>query len=345
VYTDPNGRVLYADTITVSATGTATINNNNQRLIPTTRLLGANKVAFTEGAIELTNAKAGYNYTLSGQLKKRFNRAFEATAAYTFNRSKDVVSLTSDRAISNWRNGRQFAGAEFAPDEATTSNFERPHRVVLFGTYTAPWTKNQTDVSFYFEGISGTPITYVTNNDINGDGIAGNDPIYVPKNGTDANEVRIGAGAGNTFALNAASAANFEKFIELQPCLSKQRGQIMARNSCNGPFNKRMDVSVRQTLPQIAGQRLTLEMQVFNFANVLNKNWGRNYFPIQSTFNNQQVLNTAGREAGALNTAKWNYNFNTSVENGIKTFNSPYTVNPNSPSNNYQIQAALRYSF
>ncbi len=344
-YTDPNGRVLYYDTVTVAANGTATTVNNGQKVIPSTRLLGSNRVAFTEGAIQLTNAKAGYNYTLSGQLKKRFNRAFEASAAYTYNQSKDVVSLTSDRAISNWRNGRQYAGLEYDQNAATTSNFERPHRVILFGSYTAPWVKNQTDVSFYFEGISGSPITYVTNRDINGDGIDGNDPIYVPKNATDATETRIGAGSGSTFALNAASAANFEKFISLQPCLNKQRGQIMERNSCYGPFNKRMDVSLRQTLPEIMGQSLTLRLEVFNFANLLNRNWGRNYFPIQSTFNNQQVLNTAGREVGALNSAKWNYNFNTNVEQGISRFNTPYQTNPNSASNNYQIQMALRYSF
>jgi hypothetical protein len=141
-YRDANGRVLFADTITVSANGSATIVNNNQLVIPSTRLIGSNRVRFSEGAIQLTNATAGYNYTLSGQLRKRFNRTFEGTAAYTYNQAKDVQSLTSDRAVSNWRNGRQFAGAEYEPDNATTSNFERPHRIMMFGTYTAPWVKN-----------------------------------------------------------------------------------------------------------------------------------------------------------------------------------------------------------
>lgn len=344
-YTDPNGRILYADTITVSANGSATVVNNNQKYIPATRLLGSNKVQFSEDAIQLTNAKAGYNYTLSGQLKKRFNRTFEGAASYTYNQAKDVQSLTSDRAISNWRNGRQFAGLENDVHDATTSNFERPHRVLIYGTYTAPWIKNQTDVTFFFEGISGNSITYVTNNDINGDGINGNDPIYVPKNATDGNEVRIGSGSGNSFALNSTSAAAFEQFIKMQPCLDRQRGTIMKRNSCYGPFQKRMDVSVRQTLPEQFGQRLTLQLDIFNFANLLNRSWGRNYFPVVSTFNNQAVLNTAGRTAGALNVGQWNYNLNTSVQNAVTSFNSPWSVSTNSASNNYQIQMTLRYSF
>ena len=282
-------------------------------------------------------------------MRKRFNRAFEATAAYAYNQAKDVQSLTSDRAISNWRNGRQFAGAEYEPEDVTTSNFERPNRFIFYGTYTAPWTKNQTDVSFYFEGISGSPITYVTNNDINGDGINANDPIYVPRNAADPTEFRIGTGSGPTgssaFALNAADAAAFDKFISMQKCLDKQRGQIMERNSCNGPFQKRMDVSVRQTLPEIAGQRITMQLDIFNFANLINNKWGRNYFPIASAFNNQSVLNTAGREAGALNTALWNYNVATGILDGVNRLNSPFSVNPNTGANNYQIQLTARYAF
>jgi hypothetical protein len=312
-------------------------------------LLGSNKVIFNEGIIQLTNSKGGYNYTLTGQLRKRFSRAFEASAAYAHNQAKDVQSLTSDRAISNWRNGRQFAGVEYDPENVTTSNFERPHRFIVYGTYTAPWTKNQTDVSFYFEGISGTPLTYVTNNDINGDGINSNDPIYVPKNAADPTEFRIGRGSGptgnNAFALNEADAAAFDKFISLQKCLDKQRGRIMERNSCNSPFQKRMDVSVRQTLPEIAGQRVTMQLDIFNFANLLNNKWGRIYLPTASTNSFQPVLNTAGREAGALNTALWNYNVNSGILTGVNRDNSAFSTNTNLGSNNYQIQLTARYAF
>jgi outer membrane receptor for ferrienterochelin and colicin len=343
-YTDPNGRILYADTI--SATGTIT--NSGQKRLLRTGIRNATtntQVNFSEGAIMLTNAKAGYQTSLTGQLRKRFNRAFEASAAYTYNQSRDVQSLTSDRAISNWRNGRQFAGLENDPNDATISNFQRPHRVIAFGTFTAPWRQNQTDVSFYFEGISGASITYVTSADINGDGIGGNDPIYVPRDATDPSEVRVGTGTGGTFALNATQAQVLERFIDLQPCLDEQRGQIMKRNSCQGPFQKRMDLSVRQTLPELSGQRLTLQLDVFNFLNLVNQNWGQNKFPIQSTFNNQQILRPAGRQAGALNTALWNYNLDNGILNGIQNNDSPWSLNPNSASNNYQLQLSVRYSF
>ena len=88
--------------------------------------------------IQVTNQSADYNYTLSTQLKRRFGDALNVSAAYTYMQSKDFQSLTSDRAISNWRNGRVFAGLENDVDDVTTSYFERPHRVILYGSYTCP---------------------------------------------------------------------------------------------------------------------------------------------------------------------------------------------------------------
>jgi outer membrane receptor for ferrienterochelin and colicin len=345
-YLDLNGRVLYADSFNLAG---ALTSNNNQKYVLTTGSPATQ--AFSEGAITLTNAKAGYNYALTGQLKKRFSRAFELTTAYTYMQAKDVQSLTSDRAISNWRNGRQFAGFEFDPKDASTSNFQRPHRLISYGTWTGPWKKNQTDVSMYLEYMSGMSITYVTNGDINGDGFNGNDPIYIPRNATDPAEVRIGRGAGAAFVLNAADAAAFERFISMQPCLSSQRGSIMKRNSCQAPFSKRMDINVRQTLIDMRGQHVTLQWDVFNFPNLLNKKWGQTAFPIVSTFNNQSVLQVARKEPGAIGNvgatagAQWSYIVPTSILNGVNNFNSPWSTNPNTTSNNYQMQLTMRYAF
>ena len=119
----------------------------------------------------------------------------------------------------------------------------------------------------------------------------------------------------------------------------------MKRNSCQGPFQKRMDASLRQTLPQFGGQRFTLQLDVFNFLNVLNHKWGQVQFPVLGTFNNLALLQTAGKQPGPLNTSLWNYNVPVSVVNNVNNFNSPWSLNPNSAANNYQMQLSLRYAF
>lgn len=223
------------------------------------------------------------------------------------------------------------------------SAFERPHRLLPDGTYAAPWLKNQTDVALFFEAVSGNSITYVAENDLNGDGIDGNVPIFVPKNATVGGKVRIGSCVGSTSPLNSTSGT-FEQFTKMLPCVDRRRGTLMNRNSCYGPFRKRMDVSVRQTLPERFGQRLTMQLDIFNFPNLLNSVSGRNYFSLVSTFNNSAVLNTAGRTTGALSVGQWNYYLVARVQNAITNKHSPWWVSTNSATNRCQIQMTLRYA-
>ncbi len=261
-------------------------------------------------------------------------------------RSLDVQSLTSDQAVSLWQNGRQLAGAhsDLTP---TTSYFQRPHRTILYGTLTSPWKKWQTDVTAYYEGMSGTPFTYTTNGDLNGDGFNGNDPIYVPRNAADLNEIRIGTGTGAAFTPNAAAQAAFEKFIEDQPCLDRQRGSIMARNSCRSPWQNRMDVSIRQSLPKIRGQAFTVQLDIFNFLNFLNNDWGRIELPVlSSAFPSQQVLIQRGVTPGTLGTRQVNYEFDSQVRNnGGADRANPFAVPANSINNLYRMQLTFRWAF
>lgn len=335
-YTDRYGYVLYADTI--SATGAVT--NVNQRYITTVR-----NVAFSEGIIQVTNQSKDYNWSLSAQLNKRFSQSLEGTVAYTRMMSKDVQSLTSDRAISNWRNGRQLSEAHenllLSP-----SVFSRPNRLLAYGTWTAPW--GFTDLTAYYERSSGLAITYVVNGDMNGDGYAGNEPIYVPKNALDPSEIRIGTGTGAAFVQNTVAAQAFENFIKAQKCLSEQRGTILKRDSCRTPDQTRLDVSLRQGIPQIKSQQVSLQLDVFNFLNFLNKDWGQIRLPTLSpTFPDQRALTLVGRPAGALNSAIPTFSFDNRL---YQTDATKGTIGDPLPfeqrtSSVYQIQLTLRYAF
>ncbi len=332
------GRTMYADTISTNATGTVTVTNANQRYVLVT---GTNNQAFTEGAIYLTNQSEDFSYSLSTQLKKRFSRAFELTGAYTYMQAEDVQSLTSDRAISNYRFGRTTAGRLDAGG-TSPSYFERPHRFISYGTYTAPWVTNQTDFTFFFEAISGTAFTYVTTTDINGDGITSNDPIYVPNDATNVAEMRIGTGAGTAFATNAVAAADFNRFISSQECLDDQRGKIMERNSCRSPLQKRLDLSIRQSLPQFNGHALTLQLDIVNVPNLINRDWGRIRLPVLSpTFAQQAILTVRQRQASPLsNETALGYEFDSRLRTG-----DPFRIAGNQQRDWYAMQVTLRYAF
>jgi hypothetical protein len=338
-YRDRNGRILYADTI--SATGGVT--NTNQRVIST---IGTPGVSFTEGVIEVTNESKDYSFSLSAQLRRRFGQSLDLSAGYTFMRSYDLQSLTSDRAISNWRNGAQFAGLE-SDLALTPSVFDRPHRVTASGTYSLPWKKAPTDFSFFYSGFTGIRHMYTANGDLNGDGFNGNDPIYVPKNATDPNEIRfVDQGAGSTLITAAAQATAFEKFISDNKCLNDQRGKIMDRNSCLAPWSNRIDFSLRQSLPEIGGQRLTAQLDIFNFGNLVGRiigkdEWGQQQSPVLSpTFPQQQALTLRGRTAGPLSTSYPTYNFNANL-----ITSGAFVRQQTLASNFYQMQLTMKLAF
>jgi hypothetical protein len=308
--------------------------------------IGTPAVNFTEGVIQVTNESKDYSYSLSAQLRRRFGQAVDLSAGYTFQRSRDLQSLTSDRAISNWRNGAQFAGLETDLSLAP-SVFDRPHRVTASGTYTFPWKAAPTDFSFYYTGFTGPRYMYTANGDLNGDGFNGNDPIYIPKNATDANEIRfVDQGSGATLSTAAAQAQAFENFIKNSDCLNDQRGKIMDRNSCTAPWLNRVDFSLRQSLPEIGGQRLTAQLDIFNFGNFVGRivgkdEWGQQQSPVLSpTFPQQQALSVRGRSVGPLYLSYATYNFNANL-----ITSGEFVRQQTLASNFYQMQLTVKYSF
>ncbi|MGH7607475.1 MAG: hypothetical protein ACREME_09050, partial [Gemmatimonadales bacterium] len=303
-----------------------------------TSLRGVN---YTEGINELTNHSEDFNYSISAQLNRRFSDAFEATVAYTYMKSEDVQSLTSDRAISNWRNGRQLADAH---DDlvTTTSVFSRPHRLLAYGTYTLPWS-GLTDITVYYERSSGVPFTLVASGDLNGDGYNGNDPIYIPRDATDPSEMQIGSGFDEGFTQDPVAAQAFDRFIGALDCLDRQRGRIMERNSCRSPTQHRLDLSIRQAIPDFQGHSLSLQLDFFNFLNLLNDDWGQIKLPTLSpVFNDQRALIQTNRNSGPLSQSIPTFIFDSELYDPATGAPLPFEGRAGSV---YQIQLTLRYAF
>ncbi len=228
---DLNGRAVYGDIASATANP-----------VPT------RPAGVTGDVIDISNQSThDYAYSLTEKLVKRFSNNFEASAAYTYSRSYDVWDVTSSVAFSNWQFGRSLSGREDA-QELAPSKWDAPHRFAVSGEYTLP---TKTGVSLTWIGESGVPFEYVYGSDMNGDNSASNDLLYVPKNAHDTTQIRFTA---NGTVTPAAQADLLESFISSHPCLDSQRGTIMKRNSCRTPWDKVVNLSARQTLPDGSGQ-------------------------------------------------------------------------------------------
>jgi hypothetical protein len=239
--------------------------------------------------IDIQNTSRNYSYQLSTRVERRFTQGIAASAAYTYSRVRDVQSPSRVNmpGIAMWADARAVSGSHEELTRGISLN-DLPHRIVLAGTYRAPWTGWSTDFSFYYVGESGSPFTYLAGGvgrrgDLNADGSNANDPIYVPRDAFDPSEITFSGRSDQADADNSLPAqaqrvvrqqAAFERFIERTPCLSRQRGRILERNSCREPWSHTTIASVRQTIP-IGGHALEAELDLFNVLNLLNGDWGR----------------------------------------------------------------------
>ena len=221
----------------------------------------------TYHVILVTNTDQGYQYNLSGMVDGAWSLgAYDVNAglSYTYSQSKDINSLTSSQARSNWKYNP--VGMHTNEPNLTSSNYEVPHRVVGSVGATFNFIDNSpTTFSFYFEGQSGRPFSYKGEEgiiDYNGDGDARNDLIFVFN---DASKVNMVDSDGNN-AWDAWTA-----FVDQDDALKEYKGKIIDRNAGRQPWRNRLDLRITQ---KVIG-RVTLTFDIINFSNLLSSDWGQ----------------------------------------------------------------------
>ena len=340
VATDAHGRVMYG-TIGTNGRATATL--------PPAVVANGGTARFST-AVDLVNQSKDYAYNLTWELRKRYSNNWEGMLAYTYSKARDVQSFTSSTHVSNSSFGRTLAGRIDDP-YTTTSLFDQPHKIVGVLTRSFEWLRDfSTDVTVFYQGISGPPHDYIYggfggNGDLNADGVQGNDLLYVPTDARDPTQIRFAnSGSGATLITAAQQADAFEALINASPCLTKYRGQIMPRNSCRLPFSNQVDLTFRQALPFGRGNRVSVAFDIFNFGNLLNKNWGKIAVSPFTNFNNIPLVTHVGMStadpATAVPIVQYNIKTLDPTGTGIVEYRPGDFI-----SNYYRTQLSFRYSF
>ena len=279
--------------------------------------------------ILLDNTNRGYRYSLTGQLRKDFVNGLNTTLAYTYGKSKDVNSGTSSTALSNYE-FNQIVNDPNNP-ELSYSRFDIRHRIVGSGGYTFRYANNfATGISLFYSGQSGEPFTYLYAQDLNGDGNFGNDLIYVPRNRDEILLVPLTIGS-TTYTTEEQWEA-LDAFIREDDYLNERRGQYTERYGARMPWTHQFDVRLFQDFYINAGEKrhsLQVTFDIFNVGNLLNRDWGRQYFVNN---NANEIIRFTGRDA-ATGQPTFTFNPNNRAYN-ISPFNS-----------RWQGQLGLRYIF
>jgi len=226
-------------------------------------------------AVVLKNQNVGNNWNLAASLERRFVNGFYAKAAYSYGESRNTVDAGSI-AFGSWNNNQHV----FGPNNPGVgySGATLGHRYFAVASYTSDILKiGPTGISVFLDSRTSGNGSYTFGGDMNGDGGTSNDLIYIPRNIAEMNFVAI---TGTTPFTIAQQQAAFEAFIRQDRYLRNHRGGYVERGAIQLPMVARMDLSLTQDIVRtVAGKpnRLQVRMDVLNFTNLLNSDWGRSY--------------------------------------------------------------------
>jgi hypothetical protein len=215
------------------------------------------------------------------------------TLAYTRTTAREVSPLTSSTSSSNWGNRNIFNPNE---EVLQNSNFLTKDRVSASVSFARAFVgKHRTTVGLFYEGRRGKPYSWTYINDLNGDGVSGNDLMYVPS-GPGSNEV--------VFRGGAAEEARFWDIVNAYSALSSAKGGTVGRNNQFAGWVNNFDMRISQELPGfVKSHKASLTFDILNVGNLLNKRWGRIDeigFPSNRSFVNYNGLDAQGRYVYSL---------------------------------------------
>ncbi len=249
--------------------------------------------------------------------------------AYTYTDAKEVSPLTSSVANSNFNSRSIYNPNE---DVAANSAYLVKDRI----SANASWSKAfvgsyKTTMGMFYEGRRGKPYSWTYGNDMNGDGVSGNDLMYIPK-GPQSGEVVF---AGDT-ATSRANEDRFWAIVDANPELGAARGKVVSRNGSFSPWVNSVDLRLSQEVPGFTPkQKGILSFDILNFGNMLNKRWGRiNEMAFSSSGGQRRTFVNYG---GTDSTGRYVYYVNNVADD--------YTLRQVKGESQWALQITARYQF
>lgn len=241
----------------------------------------------------LTNSNDGFRYNLTAGLSKSTNN-YDGYLGYTYGRSKDISSTVRSSPAANYEWNQALSPNN---PELSTSNFDLRHKIVSSQTYNFTISeKSNLQLSFLYNGTSGSPFSFVYQGDLNRDGSSRNDLIYIPRNASEINLIPITDSQGNITVTAEQQWENLNNFIENNEYLRENRGNYASRNDSKTPWNHRLDSKLNYDLNLNGKKSLSISLDIFNVFNLVNKNWGRLVFVPNVVNSNFSLLRFRGIE-------------------------------------------------
>jgi|GEM_PF-2004760 hypothetical protein len=210
---------------------------------------------------------------------------FEFSGSYTVGESRLVQEITGANtpSVFQWQTVETIHGRNDATISLSDNHVR--HRLVGMVSWMIPYVdkKTSTQISLVYEGRSGTPFSYVlTKSMINDNGSTSNfDLAYIPTR-ADLEQMNFRQYTSGQVTYTAQQQRDLlDDYINGNAYLKKKRGGFAQRNAALMPFSHLLDMRFRQDFVWKCRDRpwrVSLTADISNLLNLLNHNWGWQYF-------------------------------------------------------------------
>jgi outer membrane receptor for ferrienterochelin and colicin len=285
-----------------------------------------------QGIYLASNTGGGNSWNGALTIRKPYENGFAGQISYSYGESKAIFDGTSSQNSSQWRN-QQTVNGKNSNLPVTRSDFSQGHRISSNVSYELKWNDNiKSTIGLFYNGSQGQPYsyTYRDGRDLLNDDSRDNALMYVPASASEITlKDRTGSAAGT-----ADEWAILDNYISNDDYLKTRRGKYAERNGSRGPWSHIVDLKFLQDISFNAIKKsntLQLSIDIFNFTNLLNKDWGRQTF----AFGNTQILQTETAGPNPVFSLREN-----SIEDGPTQYDDSGIQ-----SSRWQAQVGLRYTF
>lgn len=274
-------------------------------------------------AYVFSNTNVGSSTNITFELKKTFANGLYANLGYNFLNAFDASSIEAEISSDAYERNPAYGNVNTAI--ATASLYGNRHRIVGAAYKTFEWSESQaTSIALFFEAAQGGRFSYTYSGNINNDGSGLNDLIYIPTD-SEIDQMTF----DETFATEAAQQTAMKAFFAQDEYASENRGQYAEKYAILSPWYSKVDVRILHDISFKAGAKpntVQLSVDILNFGNLLNSNWGVRQLPV-----NTQPIGVT------VNGNDPTYTFDTNL---TSTFTDDFSL-----ASRWQMQFGIRYIF
>lgn len=253
-------------------------------------------------AFVLENTSKGYGWTANVSVNAQPTEYLSLMAAYTHTVAKEITGMPGSNAESAFT----YVPTVEGPNNIRLHNsqYVTPNRFVASLT---THDKSGNHLSVIYESWrGGYSYSYMTVNDINGDGY-NYDALYIPTDEQVAkNEFRF---------VSKDDATRFMDYVHNNSYLKNHQGKYAEPYSLYSPWVHRFDISYKHDFTLKAGKtkhNLQFSLDVKNVMNLFNSNWGVAKYLNSEIGSDPRILKYEGVDA-----------------EGYPTFSTPKSINAN----------------